>query len=120
MKRFFILAASAVVFFACNNDKTDDAITTENTASSSSDKEKKPQAAEFADAKYVAWGKKMNTQFSSGDVDSWITNFADNAKFRWSAGDSLDGKEAITNYWKNRRMNVIDSIQFTDEIWLPV
>jgi hypothetical protein len=120
MKRLFILAASAVVLFACSNDKADEAKTTESTASATSEKDKKLQAAEFADAKYVDWGKKMNTQFSSGDIDGWITNFADNAKFRWSAGDSLDGKQAITNYWKNRRMNVIDSIQFTDEIWLPV
>jgi hypothetical protein len=107
MKRFFILVASTVVLFACSNDKNDEAKTTESTASASSDKDKKLQPAEFADAKYVEWGKKINAQFSSGDMDAWIANMADNAKFRWSAGDSLDGKAAIGDYWKNRRMSSI-------------
>jgi hypothetical protein len=120
MKRFFILAAFAVVLFACNNDKTDEAKTTESTASTSSDKDKKPQQAEFADPKYVEWGKKMSGQLSSGDIDGWLSNYADNAKFRWSSGDSLSGKDAIGKYWKDRRGNVIDSIAFTNDIWLPI
>jgi hypothetical protein len=118
MKRMFILAAGCTLLFACNNEKKDDAKTTESTMSDSSGKKIPP--SEFADAKYTEWGKKMTAQLSSGDVDAWASNYADNAKYRWSSGDSLDGKEAIFKYWKDRRMNVIDSISFTNDIWLPI
>jgi hypothetical protein len=75
---------------------------------------------EFADQKYIDMGKKAFDQFASGDINSWVNNFTDNAIYRWSSGDSLAGKAAITGYWKERRMNVIDSINFSNDIWLPV
>jgi len=62
----------------------------------------------------------MQAQFESGDMDGWMINFADTAIYNWSAGDSLVGKKAIMDYWKNRRTNVIDSIKFTNDIWLPL
>ena len=121
MKRFFILAACSMLLFACSNDKTDESKTTnDSTMNANTDKDKKMQPSEFADPKYAEWGKKMADQLSSGDIDGWLSNYADNAKFRWSSGDSLDGKAAIANYWKNRRMNVIDSISFSNYIWLPL
>jgi hypothetical protein len=40
--------------------------------------------------------------------------------YRWSSGDSLAGKAAIAAYWKERRAKVIDSIQFSNDIWLPL
>jgi hypothetical protein len=75
---------------------------------------------EFADQKYIDMGKKGLEQFASGDIDGWLSRFADNAIYRWSSGDSLVGKAAIAKYWKDRRMNVIDSLHFSNEIWLPV
>jgi len=120
MKRFFILAACAVLLLSCGDDKKDETKSTELTTTDSSGKDKKTPPAEFADPKYAEMGKKMADQLSSGDIDGWLSNYADNAKFRWSAGDSLDGKQAISNYWKNRRGNVIDSINFSNHVWLPV
>ena len=120
MKRFFILAACTVLLLSCGDDKKDEPKSTEETTTASAEKDKKAQQSEFADAKYADMGKKMMGQLSSGDIDGWLSNYAENAKFRWSAGDSLDGKGAISNYWKNRRGNVIDSITFTNDIWLPL
>jgi hypothetical protein len=121
MKRFFILAACSVLLFACSDEKKDEPKSaTDSTMSSTTDKDKKPQPSEFADPKYAEWGKKMSAQLSSGDIDGWLSNYADNAKFRWSSGDSLSGKAEISKYWTDRRKNVIDSISFTNDIWLPL
>jgi hypothetical protein len=75
---------------------------------------------EFADAKYTEIGKTGMNALSSGDIDAWTATFADNARYLWSAGDSLVGKQAIHDYWKDRRSKVIDSISFVNDIWLPV
>jgi hypothetical protein len=120
MKRFFIVATCAVLLFACSDEKKDEPKTTESTTTAEADKDKKPQQSEFADPKYAEWGKKMTAQMASGDVDGWMSNYADKAMYRWSSGDSLAGKAAIAKYWTDRRKNVIDSISFTNEIWLPL
>ena len=120
MKKMFILAVTCMLLFACSDEKKDEPKTGESTMSADANKDKTPPQSEFADAKYTEWGKKMTAQLSSGDVDGWASNYADNAKYRWSSGDSLDGKEAIIKYWKDRRMNVIDSISFINDIWTPL
>ncbi|OQP61509.1 hypothetical protein A3860_31785 [Niastella vici] len=81
---------------------------------------KTPPPVEFADQKYVDMGKKSLAAFASGDIDGWVSGFADNVVLRWSSGDSLAGKEAIAKYWKDRRMNVVKSLETSKEIWLPV
>ena len=119
MKRSFILAACAVILFSCGDDKKEEP-KTESTTTTAADKDKTPQPADFADPKYAEWGKKNLDNMAKGDIKAWIANYADNAKFRWSAGDSLDGKAAIEKYWTDRRANVIDSISFTNDIWVPL
>jgi hypothetical protein len=47
-------------------------------------------------------------------------SYADNAVYAWNNGDSLTGKAAIGEYWKKRRTEVIETITFTNDIWLPV
>ncbi|HLF64693.1 MAG TPA: nuclear transport factor 2 family protein [Saprospiraceae bacterium] len=76
--------------------------------------------AEFADAKYMDLSKQITARFTSEDVDGWLSYYADNARYNWSGGDSLVGKEAIGKYWKDRFANVVDSLKFNNEIWLPV
>jgi hypothetical protein len=120
MKRILVLAAGCLLLFACKNDKKGETKTSGETTSTDSAGGKKMQQAEFADAKYSEMGKKMMDQFANGDVDGYVANYADNAVYRWSAGDSLGGKDAIAKYWKDRRMNVIDSISFSNDIWLPI
>jgi hypothetical protein len=120
MKKLFALAVGCMMLFACNDEKKDQPKTGESTMSADGDKDKKPQQSEFADPKYAEWGKKMSAQLSSGDIDGWIANYADDAKFRWSSGDSLSGKAEIAKYWTDRRKNVIDSISFSNHVWLPI
>ena len=47
-------------------------------------------------------------------------SYADNAVYAWNNGDSLTGKAAIAEYWKKRRTEAIDTISFSNDIWLPV
>jgi hypothetical protein len=119
MRQLLTLVAGCCILFACNNKPADSTatITTDTTAAV---KDAKPKAIEFADAKYTEIGKKNLDQLSSGDVDGWMASLSDSAKFLWSGGDSLVGKNAIANYWKDRRSKVIDSITFALDIWLPV
>jgi hypothetical protein len=118
MKKTIAMAFAISLLFACTNQKTEDksATTTDSAAATTA----KPQAVEFADAKYVEMGKMGNASLSSGNIDAWMNNFADNAVYVWNNGDSLSGKAAITAYWKKRRGDVIDSINFTQDIWLAV
>jgi hypothetical protein len=116
MRNILLGACCLIIISACKNEaeKTDQptAIKSETT--------KSPRPVEFADQKYIDMGKKSFQQFISGDIDGWASGFADDIIFRWSAGDSLAGKEAIVKYWKDRRMNVINSLQTSNDIWLPV
>jgi len=120
MKKILILTSGCMIMLACSNQQKTDSDTKAASATTDSSTAKPQAPAEFADAKYVDMGKRNLSAFEKGDVDGWLADFSDNAVFLWSAGDSLAGKAAITNYWKNRRANVIDSIKFTNDIWLPV
>jgi hypothetical protein len=76
--------------------------------------------ADFADPKYAEIGKKTLADMEKGDMDAWMDIYADNAVYSWNSGDSLVGKAAIASYWKQRRVNVIEKISFTNDIWLPI
>ena len=105
-----------LVIMGCNSESTTDS----TTAASTTPDTKTPPQSEFADPKYTDVGKKSVAALQAGDVDGFTANLADNAVFLWSSGDSLVGKQAITDYWKNRRGNVIDSMTIMNDIWLPV
>jgi hypothetical protein len=119
MRKVLYGAIISVFFLACNNEQ---AKTTPAAGSDSSGAatETKKAPAEFADAKYVEFGKKSIAGLSSGDIDAWTASYADNAVYVWNNGDSIAGKTAINEYWKKRRTEVIDSITFANDIWLPV
>ena len=120
MKKVLIPAIVCTMLFACNSgDKTETKDEKMASSSDSTGKKTTPQS-EFADQKYVDWGKKQLADFESGNIDAWLASYADNAKYFWSGGDSLVGKQAISDYWKNRRSNVIKSIKFSNDIWLPL
>ena len=119
MLKLLSVAIGCSFLFACNN-KPAESTPAATTDSSSAVKETKTPQSEFADAKYTDLGKQSLMKFSSGDIDGWMNDFADNAIYRWSAGDSLVGKAAISQYWKERRGKVIDSLQFMNDIWLPI
>ena len=116
MKKLLVLVFGTSLFIACNNEKSAE----DKAATTTTETAKEAAPAEFADAKYAAIGKKGIAALSSGDVDGWMNGYADNAVYVWNNGDSIAGKSAITEYWKKRRTEVIDSISFSNDIWLPV
>jgi len=120
MKKLILIAAGCVFLFSCNNEKKDEkaATTTDSTVAKTEPAAQAP--AEFADAKYGAIAKSGLAKLSSGDVAGWMNDFADDAVYQWNNGDSLAGKKAISEYWTKRRTEVIDSLTFSNEIWLPV
>jgi len=120
MKKICFFLAGCFLMVACNNKPADTTTAATDSSGAASTAPKETPQSEFADPKYTEMGKAMMAQLSSGDIDAWGNNFSDNAKFRWSAGDSLDGKAAIVNYWKDRRGKVIDSLSFTMDVWLPI
>ncbi len=109
----FIPLALCLLLFSCKNAKTDESAATPDAAAAIA-------PVEFADAKYVEDGKTGLTALSSGDISKWMERFADNAIYRFNNGDSIVGKAAISAYWTQRRTEVIDSISFANDIWLPV
>lgn len=113
MRSFLITMFCAATLLACNKPK-------EQVAEPVAEEPKAPQDFEFGDDKYTGIGKQGMDQLSSGDVDGWMNSFADNAVYTFSAGDSLAGKKAITDYWKERRGKFIDSIQFSNHVWIPM
>jgi hypothetical protein len=113
---FLFLILLGIGWLSCSPQKPAE----EAAAGTNADTTKAVAPAEFADPKYMEMGKKMLAQFASGNIDDYMTYFADNAIYHWNNGDSIAGKAAISDYWKKRRADVIDSISFTNQIFLPV
>ena len=79
-----------------------------------------PQSVEISDAKYIGIGKQGLQDISNGNVDGFINSMADNIVYKWNNGDSIVGKDGVAAFWKDRRANVIDTISFSNDIWLSV
>lgn len=117
MKKVIGLLICSAVLFSCNDTKTAESAEPKpvsNVVTTPSGE------YELGDLKLVDIAKKHMTYLESGDIDSWMNDFADNAVYRWNNFDSLAGKAAITDYWKKRRTDVIDSMSFSNDIWMPV
>lgn len=115
MKKLFTLVVCAVLLSSCNTGSKTGEKTDSATVSPADLKD-----WEIGDSKYVDIAKKHIGYLESGDIDGWMTHFADNAIYRWNNLDSLTGKAAITDFWKKRRTDVIDSMSFTSDIWMAV
>ncbi len=114
MKKLMLLAISVSLFVACTTEIKHE------KKNEPSAVEVKPQPAEFADMKYAEIGKKMIASLSAGDMAGYLSAYSDNAVYQFNNGDSLAGKAAISEYWTKRRTEFLDSLLFSNEIWLPV
>jgi ketosteroid isomerase-like protein len=114
MKKILLIICCFCLIVSCKKEESKEMDTTVAT----DDTVAKP--AEFADAKYAEIGKKTLAAMEKGDMDSWMEIYADSAVYVWNSGDSLVGKPAIASYWKQRRANVIETIKFSDAIFLPI
>ena len=117
MKRQIAFALGVLALWSCNSPKPADEPANTNVQPVAAEA---PRPVEFADQKYVDICKDGMAKLSAGDVDGFINNYADNAVYRWNSFDSVAGKPAIAEYWKNRRQNVITKLAFSDDIWLAL
>lgn len=108
MKKAFYALCCGALLIACSKPQETAPVATAPA---------EPPQAEFADAKYAEIGKQGISALASGDVDTWVTAFADSAKYFFNGGDSIIGKKAITAYWKDRRGNVIDKMEMKFDTW---
>ena len=112
MKKSIAFLALLAGFWSCNQPKQE--------VKEPEPVVEKPAPIAFGESKYSDLCKQSMAALSSGDVDGFLVNFADNAVYRFNNGDSIAGKTAISSYWKERRTKVIDKIEFTNDIWLPL
>ena len=105
---------AACILFACDNNTAESKSKDDSTAKKSG-----TMQSEFADAKYTDMGKASMVHFAKGDYEAWAEQFDENVVYSWSSGDSLTGKAAVVNYWKERR-KLIDSVTLSNDIWLPI
>jgi hypothetical protein len=117
MKKLFILAVSSLVLFSCNEKKKEEGkMADEKTMSGT---EKKP-ATELLDLKEADGVGGYYDALCQGDIDAMAADFDDNIRFTFSSGDSLIGKKAVVDYWKNRRANIIKTLSISNRIMLPI
>jgi hypothetical protein len=115
MKKLWLVAVSCLIYTAAISQAKQE-IKSQTTTKAVTN----PQAAEFADQKYTEIGKNMFDALSKGDMAGYLKSYANNAVYLWNSGDSLAGKDAIKDFWTKRRMEVIESLTFSNEIWLPI
>ena len=119
MNKILVGVMSFAILAACNNKTNQPVSTSADTTTAVTGGSKEIKAAEIADAKYVKYGKHYLSSFSKGDMDDWLTDWADDGVFVWNNGDSVAGKASIAKYWKERWAN-LDTIIFVNDIWLPL
>lgn len=117
MSKILVTMAAVVALLSCNSNKpeSDDAALVKSTAAS-----EQPMPSEIADARYMDLGKTTMQEFAAGNIDKWAQSLADNVVYQYSGGDSIAGKQAVVNYWKDRRAKVVDSLTLANDIWLPI
>jgi len=110
MLKLIIPMGVLIVVAACNAPKQDMPAETP-----------KPMAAvELGDSAKIKTCKDGLMALSAGNIDAFAANMTDDAVYAWNYGDSIAGKAAIMDYWKDRRMNVIDKLEVKNDIWLSL
>jgi hypothetical protein len=119
MEKVFFLTAWGFLVISCDTKMAgaDKAISTEDSTSITYEE---APACELADAKYTDISKRAMAQFESGDIDGWLTHYADQAVIRQSPVDSIYGKPFIAKLWKDRRKTQTGSIKIKNDVWLPL
>jgi hypothetical protein len=116
MRKLFFGVICSLLIIACNDKKEEPATTEATAASASSDKKTGDELLSLSEADGA---KAAYEAFSKGDIDGMTANYDDNIRYTWSSGDSLIGKKAVADYYKGR-WKMIESLNFTDHIFLPV
>lgn len=121
MRKVLLAFILPVILASCGEDKKEkeaEGAIVKSTAAQTTDA--KPMQSEFADARYTDMGKSAVQHFMDGNLDTWGESLAENVVYQYSSGDSIAGKQAVLNYWKDRRAKVVQSIEMSNDIWLPI
>ena len=116
MKKFILGVLISTLFFSCKDKAEEKPAATEATMSSAETKKAYTEVLDISEADVVKTGSQA---LANKDVAGMTANYADDVRYLWSGGDSAIGKKAVVDYW-NGRMNIIDSINFSETILLPV
>ncbi len=120
MKKLIFLSVCYVLLLSCNDAKKDDSATVPATETTVVTSPTETPPTEIIDYKYTDIAKNLTNNLASGNMEGYMSNYADTAVYVWNNGDSLAGKKAISDYWTKRRLEMVDSIKFSNQIWLPI
>jgi hypothetical protein len=116
MKKIFFGVFISAFIIGCSNEKTEE--NSSATAATTSSETKKG-GDELLAMSEGDWARAGLMAFSKGDIEGMTANYEDTVFHLWSGGDSLRGKKAVQDYYKGR-WALIDSLNFSDHIILPV
>lgn len=116
MKKILFGVFISAFIIGCGNEKADE--NSSATAATSSSETKKG-GDELLAMSEGDWARAGLTAFSKGDIEGMTANYEDTVFHLWSSRDSLRGKKAVQDYYKGR-WALIDSLNFSDHIILPV
>ena len=119
MKNVLKLCLPFLLFMSCNADNKEAAVMEDTSTAMMAETPAKPAPAVILDMSMSVPFKKSLEAFAAKDIDGFAAIFDDNVRFTWSGGDSLIGKQAIKDYYTGR-FKIIDSISYSDYIFLPV
>jgi ketosteroid isomerase-like protein len=115
MKKLLYCALALPLIWSCNSPKKEEPVKTETPTEAVAQR-----PIDFADERFSNICKDGLMKLGNGDVDGYLSNFAEDAIYRWNNGDSLAGKSEIAKFWNDRRKNVITKLEFSDDIWLSM
>jgi hypothetical protein len=118
MKKIFFGVFVSLFLIACNN-KEEDKAASANSTSTTTAETKKSSTDEILPMSEGDGAKNSLLAFAKGDVAAMTANYDDKAKYFWSSGDSLVGKQAIADYYTGR-WKLIESLQVHGQVVLPV
>jgi len=119
MRKLLTGVVISLILLSCNNAKKDEVAKTADATTETAAAPEKKAAVEVLDISAADGVKQSFEAFTKGDIDGMAANFADNIRYGWSSGDSLNGKQAVIDYYKGR-WKVIDSASVSETIVLPI
>lgn len=121
MRKILLSFTLLLILASCGEDKKEkEAEGTMVKSAATQTADAKPMQSEFADLKYTDMGKSAMKHFADGNIDAWGESLAANVVYQYSSGDSIAGRKAVIDYWKGRREKVVQSIEMSNDIWLPI
>ena len=115
MKKLLFGVFLSALIIGCNNEKTEEQPSEKKVTEEVA---KKP-ATEILDLSEANGVKAGFAALSNKDIPGFTADYDENVKHFFSGGDSLIGKTAVSDYW-NGRMKLIDSLNFSETILLPI